>query len=77
MEAKVAIVTGAARGIGLATTHMLIEDGFRVAMVDRDIAALEEAAAALDAALVLPTDVSDSKQVDAMIAKTIDRKSVV
>ena len=71
METKVAIVTGAARGIGLATTHMLIEDGFRVAMVDRDIAAVEEAAAALDAALALPTDVSDSTQVDAMIAKTI------
>jgi len=71
METKVAIVTGAARGIGLATTHMLIEDGFRVAMVDRDVAALKEAAAALDAVLALPTDVSDSTQVDAMIAKTI------
>jgi len=32
----VAIVTGAARGIGLATSRLLLEDGWRVAMIDRD-----------------------------------------
>ena len=31
-----AIVTGAARGIGLATTRLFLEQGWQVAMVDRD-----------------------------------------
>ena len=39
-----AIVTGAARGIGLATTTQLIKDGWRVAMIDRDANALADAA---------------------------------
>ena len=33
---KIALVTGAARGIGLATTHLFLEQGWRVAMIDRD-----------------------------------------
>lgn len=70
---KTAIVTGAARGIGLATTKMLMEDGFSVAMVDRDGAALEEAAAPLQNALPLVYDVSVPDQVDAFIAETLAR----
>ena len=44
-HAKVALITGAARGIGLATTEILLERGWQVAMVDRDAPALAEAAA--------------------------------
>ena len=40
---KTALVTGAARGIGLATAELFIERGWRVALVDRDEAALQEA----------------------------------
>ena len=47
MSDKVALVTGAARGIGLATTQLFLETGWRVAMVDRDRDALAKAHDAL------------------------------
>jgi ribitol 2-dehydrogenase len=40
LEGKVAVVTGAAAGIGLATTEAMLAAGARVVMVDRDEAAL-------------------------------------
>ena len=36
ISARVALVTGAARGIGLATTDLFLSEGWRVAMLDRD-----------------------------------------
>jgi NAD(P)-dependent dehydrogenase (short-subunit alcohol dehydrogenase family) len=41
---KMAIVTGAARGIGLATARLFVDQGYQVAMVDRDEDALDAAA---------------------------------
>lgn len=41
---RIALVTGAARGIGLATTRRLLALGHRVAMIDRDAAELANAA---------------------------------
>ncbi|WP_425038479.1 SDR family NAD(P)-dependent oxidoreductase [Primorskyibacter sp. S187A] len=41
---KVALVTGAARGIGLATVKLFMEEGWRVVGVDRDAEALRDAA---------------------------------
>jgi 3-oxoacyl-[acyl-carrier protein] reductase len=46
-DREIAVVTGAARGIGLATTRRLLEDGFHVVMVDRSAETLADAAAAL------------------------------
>src|ERR1700729_3691787 len=40
LEGKVAVVTGAASGIGLASTEAMLAAGSRVVMVDRDEAAL-------------------------------------
>ena len=45
---KTAIVTGAARGIGLATSRLFVERGYRVALVDRDSAALDAACVTFD-----------------------------
>ena len=63
---KTALVTGAARGIGRATTLRLLEMGYSVAMVDRDTDALAEATADLSDVRSFDTDVSDPDQVDAL-----------
>ncbi len=67
MTEKIALVTGAARGIGLATTHLFIEQGWHVAMVDRDAEALELAAAGLGNACAFKYDVSLPEEVTAMV----------
>ena len=47
LDGKVAVVTGAASGIGLATTEALVAEGVRVLMTDREESALAEHAARL------------------------------
>jgi len=71
MSSKTAIVTGAARGIGLATTKLFLRDGYRVAMIDRDSGELTKAAAGLENAHPINCDISFADQVDAMIAETL------
>lgn len=73
MTEKIAIVTGAARGIGLATTHNFLEEGWLVAMVDRDGPALTEASAGLNGALPLCFDISDPDQVRDMTSEVLGR----
>ena len=68
---KTAIVTGAARGIGLATVKLFLALGRRVAMVDRDGAELARAAADLDGVVALKFDVSDPGAVDAMATRAV------
>ncbi|UXX82243.1 SDR family NAD(P)-dependent oxidoreductase [Roseovarius pelagicus] len=68
---KTAVVTGAARGIGLATTQQFLADGWRVVMIDRDEAALAEAAAPLENAEPVLCDISQPDQVDRMAADLI------
>lgn len=65
---KTAVVTGAARGIGLATTRQFLAMGWRVVMIDRDAAALQEAANPLSGVDPVLCDVSQPDQVAQMAA---------
>jgi len=60
---KTAVVTGAARGIGLATTRLFLDKGWQVAMVDIDGPELDKAAAELPNVLAITADVSKPDQV--------------
>ncbi|MFO6463797.1 SDR family NAD(P)-dependent oxidoreductase [Jannaschia sp. KMU-145] len=66
---ETAIVTGAARGIGLATTKLFLAEGRRVVMVDNDAEELARAAADLEGATARPCDVSDPEAVAALAAE--------
>jgi 3-oxoacyl-[acyl-carrier protein] reductase len=71
---KVAIVTGAGNGIGLAIARALVAEGARVVIADINAAAGERAAAELgDAALAVPTDVADEAQIVRMVEAAIAR----
>lgn len=71
MNGKVFIVTGAARGIGLATTKQLLAKGASVAMVDRDSAELAIASEGLANVLAVDADVSDPADAERIIAETL------
>lgn len=62
-----AIVTGAARGIGLATAHLFLSKGYRVAMVDRDSDELHRSTHGLNNALAVVCDVSHEQAVAQMV----------
>lgn len=70
---KTALITGAARGIGLATTRRFLADGWQVAMIDRDAPELARAAEGLGAAAAILADVSIPAEVDRMVAETLAR----
>lgn len=73
---KTALVTGAARGIGLATTQLLLDKGWQVLMVDIDGEELMKASAPLNNVQAIVMDVSDPDQVErcfADVAKTHGR----
>ncbi len=70
MQKKVALVTGAARGIGLAAATRFLDDGWDVAMLDILGGALRAAVKVLDrgdAALALEADVSDPAAVESAV----------
>ncbi|WP_299841511.1 SDR family oxidoreductase [uncultured Paracoccus sp.] len=69
MSQPTALITGAARGIGLATARLFLAEGWRVALVDRDAPelAVAEADLANPAARAFTCDVSDEAQVAQMM----------
>lgn len=80
LENKVAVVTGAASGIGLALSKAFAERGMKVVMADIEAQALEGAVAQLPVgadALAVVTDVSDAAAMDALAARTLERFGVV
>lgn len=75
MEGKVALVTGAASGLGLATAKAFAEAGAAVAMADWDEQAVKVAAEQLAAqgykTLAIQCDVSNDQEVENMVNKTV------
>jgi NAD(P)-dependent dehydrogenase (short-subunit alcohol dehydrogenase family) len=73
---KVALVTGAARGIGLATAKRFLAEGWRVALLDIEAELLQKAAASLqnaESTLALHCDVSDAAQVGGAVNQVAKR----
>lgn len=74
LEGKVALVTGASRGIGLAVARSLGRLGAKVSLCARDAKKLERAASELEregaSALAVPADVTRAHDVDSLVAKT-------
>jgi 3-oxoacyl-[acyl-carrier protein] reductase len=71
---RAAIITGAAKGMGLATAMEMARDGASVVLADMDAAGLEAAAGSVRASrgkvLTVACDVQDRKQVDGLIQHT-------
>ena len=75
---RLAVVTGASRGIGLAVAQRLLDDEMRVVMIARNADALREAAAPYgDRAMPVECDVGDPVAIDAMVARVRDEIDAV
>jgi NAD(P)-dependent dehydrogenase (short-subunit alcohol dehydrogenase family) len=67
---RVALVTGAGKGIGAACAQALSASGHRVALLSRSVDDLESVAASLSGeSLVVPADVTDAAALDAAFAR--------
>ena len=75
LEGRVAVVTGAASGIGLGLARRFAQEGMRVVLADIETDPLEQAVAEIAAtgaaAIGVPTDVSQADQVQALADATI------
>ncbi|MFZ5672906.1 MAG: SDR family oxidoreductase [Pseudomonadota bacterium] len=73
LQDKVALITGAARGIGAAIAEAFAEEGAKLALIDRDEATLAKTAAKIGGeALACRADVAKREEADAAVARTIE-----
>lgn len=64
---KVAVITGASGGIGLAAARLFSREGARVGLAARSVDTLDLVAAELPGSLAIPTDMRDETAIHAMI----------
>ena len=74
LDGKVALITGAASGIGLAAARLFAREGAQVAMADRDADGVNDAARAIGpSAMAVTADVTNEGDVEAMVAACVER----
>ena len=77
LDGRVALVTGAARGIGAATATRLAAEGASVALADLDEAQAQQTAQRIDASgertLAIGCNVAESEQVQRMVDRTLEK----
>ena len=72
LAGKTTLITGAARGIGLAFAKAYVAEGARVAIADVDIPRARKAAAEIgDPALAIEMDVTNQSSIDQAVAQTL------
>src|SRR6266851_464235 len=77
LKEKVAVITGAGRGIGRAIALAYVQEGAQVVLAARSVEALQETQAEVarlgSTGIVIPTDISDPEAIEALVAQTLDR----
>lgn len=73
LEGRVALITGGARGLGLASARLLAERGAIVTLADRDADALDSARSTVPGADVVTVDVTDPDATAAAVAQVLER----
>jgi 3-oxoacyl-[acyl-carrier protein] reductase len=73
LSGRVAVVTAASKGLGRASAQALAAEGVRVVLNARTAATLEEVAATMDEALVVPGDITDPQQPGRLVDAAIER----
>lgn len=72
LQDKVAIVTGASSGIGLATARLLAKEGARVALVSRSREKLERLATELSGSFAVAADMTRVYEIESMVNQTVE-----